>query len=82
MPTVLLSGLPSAIASAGSAMEARGISPYDFFGEAIDIPLSSEALTEISAASLVLFAPSILGRLTLTDVLSNGAALFVHAPVH
>lgn len=83
MPTVLLSGLPSPIASADKqAMEARDVSPYDFFGEAIDIPLSADALTEISAASLVLFAPSLLGRLTLTDVLSNGAALFVHAPLH
>jgi hypothetical protein len=83
MPTVLLSGLPSPIASANKqAMEAHNVSPYDFFGEAIDIPISAGALTEISASSLVLFAPSLLGRLTLTDFLSNGAALFVHGPLH
>jgi hypothetical protein len=83
MPTVLLSGLPSPISAANKqAMEAHNVSPYEFFGEAIDIPISAGALTEISAASLVFFAPSLLGRLTLTDFLSNGAALFVHGPLH
>jgi hypothetical protein len=83
MPTVLLGGLPSAVASADrQAQEAQGVSAYDFFADVIDIPLSADALTEISAASLVLFAPSLIGRLTLTDVLSNGAALFVRPPLH
>jgi hypothetical protein len=82
MPTVLLGGLPSAVASADrQAQEAHGVSAYDFFADVIDIPLSADALTEISAASLVLFAPSLIGRLTLTDVLSNSAALFVRPPL-
>jgi hypothetical protein len=83
MPSVLLSGLPSPIASAGQQpMEARGVSPYDFFADVIDIPLSPDALTGLSAASLVLFAPSLIGRRTLTDFLSNGAALFTNPPLH
>lgn len=77
MPTVLISGLPSPIASAGAPVkEARGVSPYDFFEEVIDIPLPVDARNGISAASILLFAPSLIGRLTLTDVLSNSNALF------
>jgi hypothetical protein len=73
-PAVLARGLPSPLASADGASD--GISPYDYFEDVIDIPLPAEARAEFAAASLFLFAPSLLGRLTLTDVLSAGNALF------
>jgi hypothetical protein len=74
-PTALVSGLPSPLASAG-AQAPHGVSPYDYFEDVIDIPLPVEARAEFTAASLFLFAPSLIGRLTLTDVLSAGNALF------
>lgn len=73
-PTALVSGLPSPLASADAAP--RGISPYDYFEDVIDLPLPAGARADFAAASLFLFAPSLLGRLTFTDVLSDGAALF------
>jgi hypothetical protein len=73
-PPVLASGLPSPLASPDVAPD--GVSPYDYFEDVIDIPLPADARADFAAASLFLFAPSLLGRLTLTDVLSAGAALF------
>jgi hypothetical protein len=72
-PTALASGLPSPL---GAADAPEGISPYDYFEDVIDIPLSAEARADFAAVSLFLFAPSLLGRLTLTDVLSAGSDLF------
>jgi hypothetical protein len=74
MPTVLVSGLPSPLASTGASP--RGASPYDFFEDVIDVPLPVEARAEFAAASLFLFAPSLIGQLTLTDILSAGNAFF------
>jgi hypothetical protein len=77
LPEILVSGLPSPIASAGAeAPDGRGVSPYAFFEAIIDIPLPVDARTGISAASIFLFAPSLIGRLTLTDLLSNSSDLF------
>ena len=53
-----------------------GSRPYDYFEDVIDIPLSAEARADFAAVSFFLFAPSLLGRLTLTDVLSAGTRLF------
>jgi hypothetical protein len=81
MPAVLVSGLPSPIASAGAqAPDDFSASPYAFFADIIDIPLPVDALTGLSAASILLFTPTLIGRLTLTDVLSNSNALFLRAP--
>ena len=81
MPTVLVSGLPSPIASAGAqAPDDFSASPYAFFADIIDIPLPVDALTGLSAASILLFTPTLIGRLTLTDVLSNSNALFLRRP--
>ena len=75
MPTVLVSGLPSALASADlQSHGARGPSPYDFFEDVISLPQGVR--TKFAAASFFLFAPSLIGRLTLTDILSNSHALF------
>jgi hypothetical protein len=77
LPLVLVSGPPSAIASAGAqAFDGPGISPYAFFEQVIDVPLSVDTRSGIAAAALFLFAPSTIGRLTLTDLLSNGNELF------
>ncbi|HEY3621785.1 MAG TPA: hypothetical protein VGL12_05210 [Roseiarcus sp.] len=77
LPPVLVGGLPSPIASAGAqAPDGRGISPYAFFEDIIDIQLPIDARTGLSAASILLFTPSLIGRLTLTDVLSNSNDLF------
>jgi hypothetical protein len=77
LPLVLVSGPPSAIASAGAqAFDGPGISPYAFFETIIDIPLFVDARSGLSGAALFLFAPSTIGRLTLTDLLSNGNELF------
>jgi hypothetical protein len=81
MPTVLVSGLPSPIGSAGAqAPDDFSASPYAFFADIIDIPLPVDALTGLSAASILLFTPTLIGRLTLTDVLSNSNALFLRRP--
>jgi hypothetical protein len=73
-PTVLVSGLPSPFAWTDT--ELRGVSPYDFFAGVIDIPLFVDARTGLAAGSFFLFAPSLIGRVTLTDVLSTGHAFF------
>ena len=73
MPTVLVSGLPSPLASADVENPgARGPSPYDFFEDVISLPQAARA--GFATASLFLFAPSLLGRLTVTDVLSASNA--------
>ena len=77
VPSVLVSGPPSAIASLGAqAFDDPGVSPYAFFETIIDIPLSVDARSGLSGAALFLFAPSLIGRVTFTDVLSNGNELF------
>jgi len=81
LPPVLVSGLPSAIASAGAqAIDGPGVSPYAFFENIIDIPLSVDPQSGFAAAALYLFAPASIGRLTLTDVLSNSNELFKPLP--
>lgn len=76
MPTVLVSGLPSPIASAGALeSDGRGASPYDFFADVIDVPRSDDARV-FAAASFVFFTPSLTGRRALTDVLWASRALF------
>jgi hypothetical protein len=81
LPPVLVSGLPSPMASAGAeAFDGPGVSPYAFYENIIDIPLSVGPRNGIAAAALFLFAPSSIGRLTLTDVLSNSNALFKPLP--
>ncbi len=81
LPTVLVDGLPSPMASAdGRDPDGRGVSPYDFFEDVIDIPLPVDARTGLSAVSILLFTPSLIGRLTLTDVLSNSNAVFRPPP--
>lgn len=81
MPTVLVNGLPSPLTSADlQAQGALGPSPYDFFEDVILLP--AHARTGFAAASFFLFSPSLVGRLTFTDVLSNSAAVFRHPPLH
>ena len=68
VPLVVVSGPPSAIASLGAqAFDDPGVSPYAFFETIIDIPLSVDARSGLSGAALFLFAPSLIGRVTLTD---------------
>ena len=44
VPAALADGLPSALASASAeAPGARGVSPYDFFADVIDVPHSADA---------------------------------------
>jgi hypothetical protein len=81
LPPVLVSGLPSPIASAGAqTFDGPGVWPYAFFENIIDIPLSVDPPSGIAAAALFLFAPSSIGQLTLTDVLSNSRDLFKPLP--
>ena len=83
LPPILVDGLPSPIASIGAETpESPGVSPYAFFTEVVDIPLPMDARTGLAAASVNLFAPSLIGRVTLTDVLSNSNDLFRLGPVH
>ncbi len=78
-----MDGLPSPIASIGAETpESPGVSPYAFFKEVVDIPLPMDPRTGLAAASINLFAPSLIGRVTLTDVLSNSNALFKLGPLH
>ena len=82
-PKVLVSGLLSPMALAnGRDPGGRAVSPYDFFEEVIDIPLPIDVRTGLSAVSILLFAPSLIGRVTLTDVLSNSNAAFDPPPLH
>jgi hypothetical protein len=73
--------LPSPIASIGAETpESPGVSPYAFFKEVVDIPLPIDPRTGLAAASIQLFTPSTIGRVTLTDVLSNSNELFKQPP--
>ena len=77
VPSVLVGGPPSPIVSLGAqAFDGPGVSPYAFFENIIDIPLSVDAQSGFSGAALFLFAPATIGRVTLTDVLSNSNELF------
>ena len=71
MPPVLINGLPSPIRST----RAPSVSPYDFFAEVIELPPAIDPRTGLSGGSVHFFAPLLFGRLTVTDLLSNGAAL-------
>jgi hypothetical protein len=76
MPETLADGLPSPLASAGAEVPgARGVSPYDFFADVIDVPHSADARA-FAAASFFVFTPSLTGRRTLTDVLWASQAFF------
>jgi hypothetical protein len=80
VPRVLVSGLPSPITDvAADTPESEGVSPYAFFAEVIDLPLSVDPHTRIFA-SIRLFAPSLIGRVTLTDLLSDSRELFRPLP--
>jgi hypothetical protein len=53
LPPVLVSGLPSPIASAGAqAIDSPGVSPYAFFENIIDVPHSADASLFLSAPAL------------------------------
>jgi hypothetical protein len=55
--------LPSALASGSAeAPGARGVSPYDFFAEVVDIPHSADARA-FDAVSFFLSTPSLTGQL-------------------
>jgi hypothetical protein len=63
LPSVLVGGLPSALASANAgAPGARGVSPYDFFADVIDVPHSANARA-FKAVSFALFTPSLNSQL-------------------
>ena len=79
IPRVLVGGLPSPLASADvDNPGAGGPSPYDFFEEVISLPMVARA--GFATASFFLFAPSLIGRLTVTDVLSGSNAFFRQWP--
>jgi hypothetical protein len=60
LPSVLVSGLPSPIASAGAqAIDDPGVSPYAFFEAIIDVPHSADAL----ALTAVRLTTSLTSRL-------------------
>jgi hypothetical protein len=81
VPPILVDGLPSPIASIGAETpKSPGVSPYAFFKEVVDIPLPIDPRTGLAAASIQLFTPSTIGRVTLTDVLSNSNELFKQPP--
>jgi hypothetical protein len=53
LPPVLVSGLPSPIASAGAqAFDGPGVSPYAFFDNIIDVPHSADASSFLSTPAL------------------------------
>jgi hypothetical protein len=70
VPTVLVSGLPSPIASVGGL----GVSPYDFFADVIDVPHSADARA-FAAVSFFFFTPPFTQG-ALTDVVWASQALF------
>lgn len=81
LPPTLVDGLPSPIASVGArTLESPSVSPYAFFKEVVDIPLPIDPRTGLTAASLRYFNPSTIGRLTLTEVISNSNELFRQPP--
>jgi hypothetical protein len=64
VPAALADGLPSALASASAeAPGARGVSPYDFFADVIDVPHSADARA-FRAVPFFLFTPSLTGQLS------------------
>lgn len=71
-PAIFASGSPSP-PSSGDAQARGWVSPYDYFGDVADIPLSAGARAELATASFFLFAPSFLDRLMFTDGLSADA---------
>ena len=83
----LADGLPSALASAsGEAPGARGVSPYDFFADVIDVPHSADARfflftpTRTSQLSAFLWASSdFFGRPSGDIASRRGLALSVDA---
>ena len=74
IPAALADGLPLALASASAeAPGARGVSPYDFFADVIDVPHSADARA-FTAVSFFLFTPSLTSQ--LSDVLSASNDFF------
>ena len=74
LPSVLVGGLPSALASPNAgAPGARGVSPYDFFADVIDVPHSANARA-FKAVSFALFTPSPNSQ--LSDFLSASNDFF------
>lgn len=81
LPAILVDGFPSPILSiAAQIPESPGVSPYAFFRDLVDIPLPIDPRTGLTAASLRLFTPSMIGQITLTDVLSDSRDLFRRRP--
>jgi hypothetical protein len=63
LPPVLVSGLPSPMASAGAqAFDGPGVSPYAFFENIIDVPQSADARAS-TAVPFFLFTPSLTSQL-------------------
>lgn len=63
VPAALADGLPSALASASAeAPGARGVSPYDFFADVIDVPRSADGRA-FTAVPFFLFTPSLASQL-------------------
>ena len=63
VPAALADGLPSALASASAeALGARGVSPYDFFADVIDVAHSADARA-FTAVPFFLFTPSLTSQL-------------------
>jgi hypothetical protein len=82
LPSVLVSGPQSPIASlVAQPFDGPGVSPYAFFENIIDVPPSVDPRSGMAVAALFLFAPSSIGRLTLTDLLSNSNELFKQPPL-
>jgi hypothetical protein len=83
LPSILVDGLPSPIATMGAdTPESPGVSPYAFFSGVIDILLPIDPRTGFTAAALRLFTPSIIGQVTITDVMSNSRdSLRGHPPM-
>ena len=64
VPAALADGLPSALASASAeAPGARGVSPYDFFADVIDVPHSADARA-FTSVSFFHFTPSLTSQLS------------------
>jgi hypothetical protein len=72
MPAALADGLPSPLAPASAdALEARAVSPYEFFADVIDVSLYANA-----EAFAPVFTASLNGRFPLTDFLWASNAFF------
>ena len=64
VPAALADGLPSALTSASAEDPvARGVSPYDFFADVIDVPHSADAWA-FMAVPFLHSAPSLTSRLS------------------